>query len=72
MITLMFVVVAMPSRTFSSFSYSANQPVFKIWEGAQLGSWPKLATGNIPYHRHHAQFMNRGCPGGRNLSFLFL
>jgi len=33
---------------------------------------PKLANGNIPYHRRHTQFMNWSWPGCRNLSdFLF-
>jgi len=27
----------------------------------------KLAYGNIPYHRQHAQFMNGGWPGSREL-----
>jgi len=30
----------------------------------------KLANRNIPYHRHHAQFMSRGWLEGRKL-FLF-
>ena len=29
----------------------------------------KVANGNIPYHRHHTQFMNRGWRGGRNAFF---
>jgi len=32
--------------------------VCRSWEGAQPGSQPKLASGNIPYHRRHAQFIN--------------
>jgi len=32
----------------------------------------KLANGNIPYHRHHADFMNAGWPGHRKLSVLLL
>jgi len=28
----------------------------------------RLANGNVPYHRWHAQFMNGGCLGGRNLA----
>jgi len=39
------------------------------WEGAQPGSWTKLAKGNIPYHGHHAQFMHGGWPGGQEFSF---
>ena len=42
LITLMFLVVAMESRTFSSFSCSADEQVCRSWEGAQPGSpgWP--------------------------------
>jgi len=39
----MFSVVAMKSRTFSCFSYSANEQVCRSWEGAQPErdpSWP--------------------------------
>jgi len=36
LITLMFSVVAMKSRTFSSFSYSADEQVCRSCEGAQL------------------------------------
>jgi len=39
----MFSVVAKKSRTFSSFSYSANEQACRSWEGAQPGrqqSWP--------------------------------
>jgi len=32
----------------------------------------KLANGNIPYYECHAQFMNGGLPGGRNMLFSFL
>jgi len=32
--------------------------VCRSWEGAQPGSQPELASGNTPYHRHRAQFMN--------------
>jgi len=45
LITLMFSVVAMKSRNFSSFSYSANEQVCRSWEGAQPDrepSWPVL------------------------------
>jgi len=68
----MFSVVAMKSRNFSSCSYSADEQLCRIWEGAYLDSQPKLANGNIPYHRRHAQFINGGWPGGRTISFLFL
>ena len=32
--------------------------------GAQPGSEPRMANGNILYHRHYAQFRHRGWPGG--------
>jgi len=68
----MFSVVAKKSQTFSSLPYSATEQVCRSWEGAQPGSWPRLADGNIPYHGHHAQFMNGGWSGRRKLSaFLF-
>jgi len=41
-----------------------NDQLCRSWEGAQPGSQPKLANGHIPYHRRHAQFMNRSWPGG--------
>jgi len=72
LITLMFSVVAMKSRTFSSLPCSANEQMCRSWEGAQPGSQPKLANGNVPYHGHHAQFTNGGWLGGRSLAFLFL
>jgi len=43
LITLVILVVPMKSRTFSSFSYSANEQVCRSWEGAQPDrepSWP--------------------------------
>jgi len=64
----MFLVVAKKSRTFSSFPCSANEQVYKSWEGAQPGSQPELASGNIPCHRH-AQFTNGGWLEGRNSLF---
>jgi len=67
----MFLVAAKNSRTFSGFSYSANEQVCRSWEGVQPGSQPKLASGKIPYHRQHAQVMNGGWPGSRNLSSSF-
>ena len=30
----------------------------RSWEGTEPGSQSKLASGNIPYHRRHTQFMN--------------
>jgi len=68
----MFSVVAMKSRTFSSFSYSANEQVCRSWEGAEPDSPPKLANGIIPYHRSHAQFIKGSSPGDKNLFFLLL
>jgi len=65
----MFLVVANKSRTFPSFSYSANEWVYRSWERAQPGSQLKLANGNILYHGSQAQFMNGGWPGGQEFSF---
>jgi len=70
LITLMFSVVAKKSRTFSSFACSANEHVCRSWEGAQPDREPKLADGNIPYHKRHAQYINGSWPEGRNLLFL--
>jgi len=68
----MFSVVAVKSRTSSSLPCSANAQVCRSWEGAQPDSQPRLASGNIPYHGRHAQFMNGGWPGGRKrLAFQF-
>jgi len=61
--SLMFSVVAMKSRTSSSFAYSANEQVCRSCEGAQPGSQPKLASGNIPCRGHHARFSNGGWLG---------
>jgi len=69
MITLMSLVVAKKSRTFFSLPRSTNEQVSRSWEGVQPGSQPKLASGNIPYHRRHAQFMNGGWPVGEESSF---
>jgi len=68
----MVFIVAVKSRTFSSLPYSADEQVCRSWEGVEPGSQPKLANENIPYHRHHAQFMNGGWPGGRKLSALLI
>jgi len=46
--------------------------VGRSWEGAQPVSQPTLASGNIPCHGCHAQFMNGGKPGSRNFSPFFL
>jgi len=35
LITLMFSVVAVKSRAIVSFPYSANEQVYRIWEGVQ-------------------------------------
>ena len=67
----MFLVVAKKSWSFFSFSCSGNKQVCRSWEGAQPGSQPKLASGNISYHGHHAQFINGSWPGGQE-SPLFL
>ena len=72
LIALMMLVVAMKSRTFSSFPRSADEQVGRSWGGAQPGSQPKLGNGNIPYHRRPALLMNRSWPGGdENLLFSF-
>jgi len=65
----MFSVVAKKSRNFFSFSYSDNEQVCRSWDGAQPGSQPKLASGNIPYYRYHAQFINRSWRGWQDFSF---
>jgi len=67
LITLTVLVVAKKSRTFSSLPCSAAEQVSRSWEGAQPGSQPKLANGNIPYHGHHAQFINGSWLRGRKL-----
>jgi len=64
----MVLVVSKKSRTFSSLPYSANEQVRRSWEGAQPGSQPKLASGNIPYHGHHAQFI-KGVGWGTGILF---
>jgi len=68
LITLMFSVLSRKSRTFFSFPCLAKEQVCRSWEGAQPGSQPKLASGNIPYCRHHAQYTNGGWLGVRNWS----
>jgi len=43
LITLMFSVIAVKSRTASSFSYSANEQVCRSWEGIypdRQPTWP--------------------------------
>ena len=67
----MFLVVAKKSRTSSSLPCSVNEQGCRSWEWARPDSWPKLAHGNIPQHRRHAQVMNRGWLEGRNLFFSF-
>jgi len=71
LITLMFSVVPMKSRTFSGFSHSANEQVGRSWEGAQPGRQPTLADGSMPYCKCDARFRNGDGPEGRNLSCLF-
>jgi len=58
LITLIVLIVAKKSRTFSGFPYSATEQVCRSWEGAEPDSPPKLADGNIPYCGHHARFIN--------------
>jgi len=59
LITVMFLVVAVKSRTFSSFLYSANEHI-RVQElgGHIVSQLAELANGNIPYRSHHTQFMN--------------
>ena len=68
----MFSVVAMKSRAFSSVPCSAPEQACRSCEGAQPGSQPRLAEGNVLYHGCQAQFMNGGWPGGRNPLFLWV
>jgi len=57
----MVLVVAKKSRTFFfTFPCSADEQVRRSWEGAQPGRQPKPANGNLPHHRHHAQYINGG------------
>ena len=73
LITLMFSTVTRKSKTFFSFSCSANEQVCRSWEGARPGSQPEVATGNTPCHRQHAQFTDGGWPGGEGYGlFSFL
>ena len=65
-ITLLFIVVAMKSRTFSSFSYSANEWVCSRWEAAQPGSWPIKMFHAIDVM---LSLWTGVGPGGRNLLF---
>ena len=64
MITLKFLVVAKKSRIFFWF------PMFGWRAGVQeLGgstARQQLGNGDIPYHRHHAQYINGGCPGSKS------
>jgi len=71
LIILILLLVAKKSRTFSSFSYSANEQVCRSWKGAQPDSQPKMVNGNIPYHRCHAKFINRVGQGAGSLFFFF-
>ena len=52
-----------------SFSDSANERVWRSWEGAQPGSSAKMASGNIPYHRRCAEHINGGWLGEGILFF---
>jgi len=54
------------------FPVSYIQLMSRNWEGAEPDSKPKLANGNIPYHRHHVQSMSLGWLGGWNFSFLLM
>jgi len=66
----MFPVVAMKSRTFSSFSrWAEAQPVQE--QGGSTARQGQAGHGNIAYCSHHAQLMNGAWLGGRDqlLSF---
>jgi len=67
----MFPVVAKKSRTSFCFPCSAGEQECKSWEGAQPGSQPKTANGNIPYHICYAQFMKGGLVRGLEALSLF-
>jgi len=56
LVTLLGLVVAVKSRMFFSFPYSADEQVCRSWEGSTARQVAKLANGNIPYHRCGAQF----------------
>jgi len=63
----MFLVIAKKSMSFSVFQCLTNEQVYKRWEGAEPGSEPKLANGNIPCHGHLVQFINEGWRGAGTL-----
>jgi len=65
LVTPMFSVVAMKSRTFSSVPCSAPEQACGSWEGAQPGSQPRLAEGDVPHQGCHDQFISGGWPGGQ-------
>jgi len=64
----MFSVVAVKSRTASSLPYSANEQVVQELGGSTARQPAKLACGNTPYHRCHAQSVNGDWPESRKLS----
>jgi len=62
--TLKFPVVAMHQGLFPVSHTQLLSQVCRSWEEEQPDWQPKLANGNIPYHRQHAQFMYGGWLGG--------
>jgi len=64
-----FLVIAEKSGTFSSFPCSTNKQVCRSWEVAEPDRYPKLASGNVPYHGRYAQFINGDGWWGRNSLF---
>ena len=71
MVTPMFSVVAMKSRTFSSLPCSAPEQAYRSWEGAQPGSQPRLAEGDVPHQGCHDQFISGVWLGVGQESFPF-
>jgi len=77
LIAMMFLVVAMKSRTFSSFPYLDHGQVDRSWEGAQPDrepSWPIeiFHTIDITLHLRMGVGMGAGIPFFFSLSlFLF-
>jgi len=58
LITLMFSVVAMKSKTFFQFLVLSQRAGVQELGGRLARHIAKLANGNIPYQGSHAHFMN--------------
>ena len=63
-------VVAIKSRTFSSFSYSANKQVCRSWEGPQTASQPSR-PGEISHTIDVTLSLWTGLVGGQESALLF-